>query len=106
MIKVIEFVFRMLVLATFGTVAVFGLIFCALLLWKGRYIDLADECTDLLMYGKKQDQYCRSSGLTRIKSQTMDKAYRKKLIQQADDAAIAAIPCKMLWRYKIRNNER
>lgn len=55
MIKVIEFVFRMLVLATFGTVAVFGLIFCALLLWKGRYMDLADECTDLLMYGKKQD---------------------------------------------------
>jgi len=55
MIKIIEFVFRMLVLATFGTVAVFGLIFCALLLWKGRYMDLAGECKDLLMYGKKQD---------------------------------------------------
>ena len=34
-----------------------------------------------------------SSGLTRIKSQTMDKAYRKKLIQQADDARYCRQNC-------------
>lgn len=55
MIKVIEFVFRMLVMITFGTVIMFGLILCALLLWKGQYMDIADEVKDLLMYGKKQN---------------------------------------------------
>lgn len=55
MIKVIEFVFRMLVLATFGTIAVFSLWLCSLLLWQSKYLHLASECNDLLVYGKKQN---------------------------------------------------
>lgn len=55
MIKIIEFLFRMLVLCTFGLMALIGLIFCYLMLWKGRYIEMADEMTDLLVYGKKKD---------------------------------------------------
>jgi len=55
MIKLIEFVFRMLVLATLGNIIILGLILCSLLLWKSRYMDLAHECKDLLLYGNKKD---------------------------------------------------
>jgi hypothetical protein len=54
MIKIIEFLFRVAVLATFGTVVVLGLIICAALLWKSKYMELANDVKNILIYGEKR----------------------------------------------------
>lgn len=55
MIKIIELAFRILVFFSLGTIIIIGLIFCALLFWESRYLDLADECKDLIFFDKKQE---------------------------------------------------
>ena len=53
MIKIIDFQFRIFVLITFGSIIMFGLIFCSLLLWDEYYINIAGEIQRKLFYGHK-----------------------------------------------------
>lgn len=47
MIKIIESLFRVLVAITFGSVILFGLGICGLLLWDYRYMDVTFHLIDL-----------------------------------------------------------
>ncbi len=54
MIKLIEFVFRLIVACTFGVLAVASLCLCSLLLWKLRYFQMAEEISDILLTMKSK----------------------------------------------------
>jgi hypothetical protein len=46
MIKIIDFLFRVIMTITFGTLACLGCVLLALYMWDGRFLTLASDIQD------------------------------------------------------------